>query len=167
MERESCPHTQTTPWFFFSFFLLLLHSRELSVLPFDLSGHLKTALREQRKLFSFFLFISSFLGKKQNPAPAKTLLPQRLIPGPGVSLQSTSPLTSTAVWDLEGSITRGHSCPHHWGMSVVFSFVRRLRCSTSVSTRLVLPSSWGCPVYENLPPPASFNFRKAVPHTHP
>lgn len=117
---------------FFSFFLLLLHSWELSVLPFDLSKHLKNVAREQRKFFSFFLFIL-FLLEKKIVLLLRPCFPRGSLPGL-VSVSRTPHHSHKLLCVRSGRLDHeGTQLSARWGMSFVFLFiVKLLRCSASV-----------------------------------
>lgn len=106
----------------------------MSAPPFDLPGHLKKGFREQRKVFSVFLFISSFW-KKKILLLLRLLPPQRLTPRPGVSPQSLSQPTRAAL--CLGALWHYHKAtqlttPLGNALCIFVCSVRWFPCSASV-----------------------------------
>lgn len=126
---QSCPR-RWTPGCFLS---ALITSWEMSVLPFDPSGHLKNIFRGQRNFFSFFLFIVLFWEKLlllQSPSSPEAWclsVPRAChsSPRPGVcqSLELvTAHISCSVFWSWKGTVTRGHSWPRT-GECPLFLFV--------------------------------------------
>lgn len=118
---------------FFSFCFYYIH-KNCQFFHLTFLGIWKMFLGSRGSYFLSSCLFCSFWKKKKKPL----LLLRPCFPRgsfPGLVSVSRAPHHSHRLLCVGpgGSITRGHSYPHHWGMSAVFLFVViLLRCSTSV-----------------------------------